>query len=348
MSSLRCRWAVVPGQRSAWRSPRSRRAQDAYRPTRGRLQRPAVHKSQPLFGFGHPLEDGIAGAFDGPGDKAGARQGLKATSSRTPSAVGDMIALWPDDAHPTHAIIRNEIDTAARRSAAPQTDFGSAVQSAAVGRRGHHMMTGHNARTCAPDRLGHHPRREENGATGRLWEILDLLEVTGVTVNRAAGTTSDPPMRRPPGARPASYEGVVALPDGMTTSRRAGALERGAGGGVFKFVPTTHWPAATRSPASTSHRWRLKGLGPSPASPNRTSTMRSTNNGAWPLGAADHACQPAHLQPRRGGHRRAATRAITGPRTSSSTRAPGPMDGSGSAGTTPAMTGRTSGARRCA
>ena len=206
-------------------------------------------KSQPLFGFGHPLDAGVAGPFAGPGDEAvELAKGLKATL--VSDAIGrraDMIALWPDDAHPTHAIICNEIDTAnPNAGGSPNPDFGKATVQRVRLSDGEvtDMMTGHNA--CDPARRtawGTILVGEENGPTGRLWEILDPLEVAGVTVNRAAGTTSDPAhVVARPGLGQLSYEGVVALPDGTTYYGDELRPSNGrVGGGVFKFVPTTPW-----------------------------------------------------------------------------------------------------------
>ena len=206
-------------------------------------------KSQPLFGFGHPLDAGVAGAFTGPGDEA-VELAKGVTATIVTDAVGrraDMIALWPDDAHPTHAIICNEIDTAnPNAGGSPNPDFGKATVQRVRLSDGQvtDMMTGHNA--CDPARRtawGTILVGEENGATGRLWEILDPLDVTGVTVNRAAGTTSDPAhvvARLALGQL--SYEGVVALPDGTTYYGDELRPSNGrVGGGVFRFTPTTPW-----------------------------------------------------------------------------------------------------------
>jgi hypothetical protein len=206
-------------------------------------------KSQPLFGFGHPLDEGFTGAFDGPGDEAvELAKGLTATL--VSDAVGrraDMIALWPDDASPTHAIICNEIDTAnPNAGGSPNPDFGKATVQRVRLSDGQvtDMVTGHNA--CDPVRRtawGTVLVGEENGATGRLWEILDPLAVAGATVNRAAGTSSDPAhvvARLALGQ--VSYEGVVPLPDGTTYYGDELRPSNGrVGGGVYRFVPTTPW-----------------------------------------------------------------------------------------------------------
>src|SRR5262245_47809550 len=71
-------------------------------------------QSQQVFGFGRPLDGELQGTFDGPGDEA-VELAAGLTASVVSDRVGedaDMIALWPDDANPTHAIICNEIDGA--------------------------------------------------------------------------------------------------------------------------------------------------------------------------------------------------------------------------------------------
>ncbi len=316
-------------------------------------------KSQPLFGFGHPLDAGVAGTFDGPGDEAvELAKGLKATL--VTDAIGrraDMIALWPDDAHPTHAIICNEIDTAnPNAGGSPNPDFGKATVQRVRLSDGEvtDMMTGHNA--CDPARRtawGTILVGEENGPTGRLWEILDPLDVAGVTVNRAAGTTSDPAhVVARLGLGQLSYEGVVALPDGTTYYGDELRPSNGrVGGGVFKFVPTTPWAGGDpitsldQSPLAAGRVSVLR-----LASPNRNfnDAGQGTNTGAGRWVPLTTPANPltfnlAAVAIAAGGY--------TGfyrPEDFELDPAPGPTGTSGSAGTTPATTGRTSGARRSA
>src|SRR6266496_3756567 len=80
---------------------------------------------------------------------------------------------------------------------------------------------------------------EEAGKVGRVWEILDPLNVNGVTVNRAAGTSSDTSHVV---ARTAlgqvSFEGIVQLADGTTYYGDELRPASGKpGGGIYKFVP---------------------------------------------------------------------------------------------------------------
>jgi hypothetical protein len=197
-------------------------------------------QSQALYGFGHPLDAAISGDFPGPGDQAvELAEGLSARiiSDRV-GEDADMIALWPNDTEPTDAIVCNEID-------------GSVAGSPATVQRVHladgavtDMISGQVS--CDPAHRtawGTIVVGEEAGSSGRLFEILDPLRVTGVTVNRAAGTTSDPAhvaVRTALGQL--SFEGIVLLPDGTTYYGDERRPSNGkAAGGIFKFVPTVPW-----------------------------------------------------------------------------------------------------------
>jgi len=86
---------------------------------------------------------------------------------------------------------------------------------------------------------------EETGGGGRLFEILDPLNTTNVTVHGsgAATTTSDPAhVRYVPAVGTLSWEGLALLPNGvlyMTDESRPGAGIMG--GGVYKFIPDQLW-----------------------------------------------------------------------------------------------------------
>jgi hypothetical protein len=221
-------------------------------------------QSQALFGFGHPLDSAVSGSFSGPGDQAvELAKGLTATVvTDRDGENADMIALWPNDTAPTDAIVCNEID-------------GSVAGSGATVQRVHladgvvtDMISGHVS--CDPAHRtawGTVVVAEEAGSSGRLYEILDPLHVSGVTVNRAAGTTSDPThvaVRTALGQL--SYEGVVLLPDGTTYYGDERRPSNGkAAGGIYKFVPsipfagTAPITSLTQSPlsAGTVHVMRL-------------------------------------------------------------------------------------------
>jgi hypothetical protein len=221
-------------------------------------------QSQAIFGIGHPLDAAVSGEFSGPGDEA--VELAKGLTARVVSdRVGinaDMIALWPNDAAPTDAFICNEVD-------------GSVAGAEATFQRVHladgavtDIVSGNVS--CDPAHRtawGTIVFGEEAGSSGRLYEILDPLHVTGVTVNRAAGTTSDPAhvaVRTALGQL--AFEGVVVLPDGTTYYGDERRPSNGKpAGGIFKFVPSAPWAGSgpitnlAQSPlaAGTVHVMRL-------------------------------------------------------------------------------------------
>ena len=153
-----------------------------------------------------------------------------------------MIALWPNDDKPTYAIICNEID--GTLVGAPATVQRVRLSDGQVS----DMISG--MVSCDPAHRtdwGTIIVGEEAGTTGRLWEILDPLNVAGVTVDRAAGTTSDPAHVV---ARTAlgklSFEGVVLLPNGTSYYGDELRPSNGKpGGGIYKFVPAKPYVAGS-------------------------------------------------------------------------------------------------------
>jgi secreted PhoX family phosphatase len=208
--------------------------------------------SRALFGFGNP----VAESADTPsstkaGDLAVEVAGdlrVRVISSKV-GENGDMIALWPDDAKPTHAIICNEINGTV--TGAPASVQRVRLSDGQV----EDMVFG--LVSCDPARRtpwGTVIVAEEAGPVGRLWEILDPLNVTGVTVNRAAGTSSDPDHVV---ARTAlgqlSFEGIVLLPNGTTYyGDELRPADGKPGGGIYKFVPTLPWAGGAVTQLSQS------------------------------------------------------------------------------------------------
>lgn len=200
-------------------------------------------QSQALFGFGHPLDGGATGSTNAPGTAAiEAAKGLEV--ELVSDAVGqhsDMIALWPDDADPTHAFLCNEINsTTAENLGKPTVQRVDLATGSVI-----NMVTG--TELCDPvhrTAWGTLVFGEESGSDGRLWELLDPMSFDGsvvVTVNRVTATSSDPARVV---ARLAlgqlSYEGIVLLPDGTTYySDELRPASGRPGGGMFKFAPTT-------------------------------------------------------------------------------------------------------------
>src|SRR5262245_57154302 len=195
--------------------------------------------SEEIFGFGRPVAAAASTPSNTePGDKAVVvAKGLKVKLVSDKVGVNaDMIALWPNDDKPTYAIICNEIDGTLAGSAAT-------VQRVRLS-DGQVSDMVFGMTSCDPSHRtewGTIVVGEEAGPVGRMWEILDPLNVNGVTVDRAAGTSSDPAHVV---ARTAlgqvSFEGIVLLPDGTTYYGDELRPSLGKpGGGIYKFVPTT-------------------------------------------------------------------------------------------------------------
>jgi hypothetical protein len=191
------------------------------------------------FGFGSPLQQSANTPQNtDPGDEAvevAGRLQVKLISEEV-GVDADMIALWPDSEHPTHAIICNEIDGTEAGAAASvqrvELDSGTVSD----------MVFG--LVSCDPVRRtpwGTVIVGEESGPDGRVYEIFDPLTITNVQVNHETGDSSDPTHVV---ARTAlgqlSYEGIVSLPDGTTYyGHELRPLNGKAGEGIYKFVPVT-------------------------------------------------------------------------------------------------------------
>lgn len=177
----------------------------------------------------------------------------------------DQMVLWPDDVNPTHLIACNEqggTEVAVQRI----TLATGAVETVlAAGTAGDPGMS-----TCDPVRKtpwGTIIVGEETGGGGRLFEILDPLATTNVTIHGsgAATTTSDAAhVQFLPNVGTLSWEGLAVLPNGvmyMSDEQRPGAGVMG--GGLYKFIPTNLWTggaAITNLAASPLNSGRLFGL----------------------------------------------------------------------------------------
>ena len=105
---------------------------------------------------------------------------------------------------------------------------------------------------------------EEAGTGGQLYELIDPLHTTGVTLDRTTGTFSGGTgaanlVRRDALGR-AAFEGIGILDDGTTyldvDDSGFGPKNGGPGDSYFKFIPTTRSSARRRSPTSRSRRTR--------------------------------------------------------------------------------------------
>jgi uncharacterized protein DUF839 len=163
----------------------------------------------------------------------------------------DQMVLWPDNVNPTHIIACNEQDGLQVAVQRINLATGAAEDILAKGTPAN-ASTGAPAdpgmSTCDPVRKtpwGTIVVGEETGGGGRLFEILDPLATTGVTVHGsgATTTTSDPAhVRFLPALGTLSWEGLALLPNGvlyMTDESRPG--NGIMGGGIFKFIPQALW-----------------------------------------------------------------------------------------------------------
>lgn len=173
--------------------------------------------------------------------------GLTATVVSADASLGanvDMMAMWPDDAAPTHLIVCNE-----------QGSTNVAVQRVEIATGIVQNIISSGLTSCDPAHRtpwGTVIVAEEAGANGRMFEILDPLTTTGVTVSGTLGstTTSDPTkVAYRPAVGALSFEGVALFPNGVMyygDEKRPGSGN--PGGSYFKFIPTTPWaggPAIT-------------------------------------------------------------------------------------------------------
>jgi secreted PhoX family phosphatase len=185
------------------------------------------------YGIGTPVEASGTGVFAGPATEAvTAASGLTVTLVSDQVGIsGDMIALWPDSSAPTHAIICNEIDPEEADQASVQlVDLATGAVTDMI--RG---LVGCDPAKRTP--WGTVIVGEEE-TDGRIYEILGPLSVSGVTVDRDAGTTSSPNVVARTALGQLAYEGIVLLDDGTMYYGDERRPEAGTpGGGIFKFVP---------------------------------------------------------------------------------------------------------------
>ena len=204
------------------------------------------HHSRSLFGVTGPLAASSTASIGA--DEASAHPERLATVAKSlkvrvvshgvAAPNLDQIALWPDDAHPRWLIVCNEAEV---------TDPGLVRINLANGAQ-EVIVTG--TTECDPVRRtpwGTILFGEEAGGGpegGRMYELVDPLHTTGVTLDRATGTFSGGVGAANLTARPAlgrlSFEGLAIYPNGVTYYGDENRPAEGvAGGAYFKFVPAT-------------------------------------------------------------------------------------------------------------
>jgi secreted PhoX family phosphatase len=202
--------------------------------------------SQQQFGVNKPVESSspnqvsAAQAAADPSSLFTLAGGLRAriVTSGVAAPNLDMLALWPDDRNPTHLIACNEQGV---------NDPGLQRIEIATG-KAETIVTGTSS--CDPARRtpwGTILFAEEAGGGangGRIYELIDPLNTTGVTLNRATGAFTGGVGAANLTARPAlgrlSFEGQAIYANGLVyygdEQRPANGVP---GGAYFKFVPTT-------------------------------------------------------------------------------------------------------------
>jgi secreted PhoX family phosphatase len=204
--------------------------------------------SKKLFGVEKPVNASSPSSIDAatanadPTKLITLAKGLKARVVTTASGANtDMMALWPNDHAPTHLIVCNEQDT---------TDPGVQRIALADG-AATTIVTGTDA--CDPIRRtawGTIVFGEEAGNEGQLYELIDPLHTTGVSLDRttgvfSGGTNPQNLVRRDVIGR-LSFEGLGLLPNGVLYYGDELRPSNGtAGGSYYKFVPATPYAGGT-------------------------------------------------------------------------------------------------------
>jgi hypothetical protein len=215
-----------------------------------RVERMLHNDAHKLVGVRKPLAESARGPFAGPSIEALAvAPPLKVSLvSSAVQSQADMIALWPNDAAPTHLFVCVENFFAGNN---PDVVSVQRVDLAApAGTNAVTIVKG--VSSCDPIRRtpwGTLVVGEESGSDGGLYEILDPLSIPEsapiVVTDRATGTSSDPThLAKRKAVGSLSWEGNVILPDGtMYYGDESRPASGKAGGGVYKFVPATPFPA---------------------------------------------------------------------------------------------------------
>jgi hypothetical protein len=198
------------------------------------------------FGIVTPVEASstasisAAAAADNPTSLVTLAKGLRARVVTARANVGpniDMMALWPDDQHPTHLIACNEEGVAQPGLQRIRLSDGMAET----------ILTGTSS--CDPVRRtawGTIVFGEEVTNTGWLMEMINPLATTGVLFNRVAGTFSGGVGAANLVVRPAvgrlAFEGLALYPNGVLYyGDEQRPLNGNPGGAYFKFVPAMPW-----------------------------------------------------------------------------------------------------------
>ncbi len=229
-----------------------------------------AHANQ-LFGVGQPLDQSsstqvtASQALADPLSLVTLAGGLKArVVTAQAGANTDMMALWPDDANPTHLIACNE--SGPTQPGVQRITIASGVVET--------IVTG----TSSCDGIRRSPwgtilfSEEAGGGPngGRVYELIDPLNTTGVALNRATGSFTGGTGASNLTPRPAlgrlSFEGLAIYQNGIVYYGDENRPATGtAGGAYFKFIPS-----ALRTPGAAP----ITALGQSPLVSGSVSGLR--------------------------------------------------------------------------
>ncbi len=206
-----------------------------------------AHSNQ-NFGIGKPLEESsttninAATALADPTKLATLAKGLDAKTVAVVDGAPniDMIALWPNDTNPTHLIACNEQGAA---------QIGLIRISLADGSS--QVIVHSGLTSCDPVNRtpwGTIVFGEENGASGRAWELINPLNTTNVDIVGGVpmnGTNPGNIVERTALGK-LSFEGIVIFPSGVVYYADERRPDDGnPGGALYKFIPTTLRTATT-------------------------------------------------------------------------------------------------------
>ena len=201
-------------------------------------------KSQQQFGVGAPLASSSTSsvsaqaALANPAKLVTLAQGLQAhaVTSGVASPNIDQMVLWPNDVHPTWIIACNEQEEA--EPGLVRINLATGAQTT--------IVTG--TVECDPVRAtawGTILFGEEDGGGpngGRMYELLDPIGTTGVTLDRTTGVfsggTGASNLAPVPALGRLSFEGLALYPNGLLYYGDENRPSTGtAGGAYFRFVP---------------------------------------------------------------------------------------------------------------
>lgn len=228
-----------------------------------------------LFGVENVLEQSSSADLDRrqatehPERLFGLAKGLKAEILTSTTAAGkmaganvDMIALWPTDTNPSHLVFCNEQGTT--EPGVQRLDLATgAVDTIVTG-----TLSCDGVRRTAWGTILFSEEAGGGPAGGRVFELYDPINTTGVTLDRTTGATSGGTGATNIVVRPAlgrlSYEGFALYESGLVYYGDENRPSQGLpGGAIFKFIPSKPYaggavPSVADSPLASGTVYGLR------------------------------------------------------------------------------------------